>query len=339
MNKDYPIVEYNRILENYDADANDLAANVNGLDLFYTNHELLEFSVEKIQADAAQPSGSVFQAIVVSGVESTVFSVLCPSGTSRHELGRTPQNFTSYGGGAPGMQSVQGSLTAVNATADWRSLRAFSVATDRLRVNLLLLDSILFDFSKVDRFEVPPGWNVDRSSEVDLLPSTSPLSSSRDERKVAILESQQQRDAILLSRDFRVTLETLVDEEQFTSYDLTRIIGVTRAMLSQWRDRPLEKVRHTSQVRMGRLIFAWKYWLQITEGDILGRYVRHTPEGSTASLLDLLSSNNDPTDGEIVALIDRLARYASEDRKAGVQRRRDVGGLPMSSYGQDLVLD
>lgn len=201
-----------------------------------------------------------------------------------------------------------------------------------------LLDAVLVDVSKMDRFDVLPEVNVVGFTKPGLLPRTTSPSSQLDERAVAVLESLQQRDAILLAKDFRNALKTLVEEEQLSYYDLTRIIGVTRAMLSQWRERPLEKIRSASQGRMGRLLFAWKYWLHVTEGDMLGRYLRHVPEGSTVSLMDLLS-DKDPFDEEIINLVDRLARYAVEDRKAGTQRRRDLGGLPYDDHGPDFAFD
>ncbi|MEJ1167088.1 hypothetical protein V9K97_25610 [Variovorax sp. CCNWLW186] len=201
-----------------------------------------------------------------------------------------------------------------------------------------LLDAVLVDVSRVDRFDVLPEVNVVGIAKPDVLPRTTSSSNALDERAVAVLRSRQQRDAILLAKDFRNALETLVEEEQLSYYDLTRIIGVTRAMLSQWRERPLEKIRSASHERMGRLLFAWKYWLHVTEGDMLGRYLRHVPEGSTVSLMDLLS-DEDPSDEEITNLVDRLARYAVEDRKAGTQRRRDVGGLPYGTHRSDLAFD
>lgn len=202
----------------------------------------------------------------------------------------------------------------------------------------ILLQSVLVDVSKLKRFETLPSMNIAHLADLEFLPRTTSPGSVLDERAVAILESRQHRDAILQSKDFRAALETLVEEEQFSYYDLTHAIGVTRAMLGQWRDRPLEKIRQASHARMGRLLFAWKYWLHVTEGDMLGRYIRHVPEGKTVALLDLLSSK-DPTDDEIAALVDRLARYASEDRKAGACRRRDVGGLPHGSIRPDLAFD
>jgi len=197
-----------------------------------------------------------------------------------------------------------------------------------------LLHAILFDASRSYRFEATPEFNVVHLPELHLLSRTASPVQIADDREVAILESKQQRDAILLSRDFGNALEALVGEELFSTYDLTQAVGVTRAMLGHWRDRPLEKVRGTTQARMGRLLFAWKYWLHTADGDPLGRYIRHIPEGSSASLLDLLGS--DPTDHEIANLIDRLARYAERDRREGARRRRDVGGLPSGYHRQEL---
>lgn len=79
------------------------------------------------------------------------------------------------------------------------------------------------------------------------------------------------RHRILTALDFRAAIETLMDEEQFSSSDLTQLIGVTRAILSTWRDRPLEKIRTINQASLGRLLFAWKYWLHVTDGELLGR--------------------------------------------------------------------
>lgn len=199
-----------------------------------------------------------------------------------------------------------------------------------------LLESLIVDMSRIDRFESLTSFNTRHFTELPLLPGTAGPNNDLDNRSVSILESRQQRDAILLSKDFRATLRLLAEEEQFSSYDLTLCIGITRAMLAQWRERPLDRLRQANCTRVGRLIFAWKYWLHVTEGDALGRYIRHVPEGSAASLVDLLSDAH-PTDEEIASAVERLAGYAASDRKAGAQRRREVGGLPQSAHHRDLV--
>ncbi len=201
-----------------------------------------------------------------------------------------------------------------------------------------LLRSVLVNVSKSDRYEAPIERNAPKATVVDLLPRTTDVSTELDAREVAILESKQQRDAILLARDFREALHTLVEEEQLSNVDLTQLIGVTRAVLVTWRDRPLEKIRQVNNAAMGRLLFAWKYWLHVTEGELLGRYLRHVPEQSAISLLRLLA-DHEPTDDEIARHIDRLAVYAILDRKAAALRRRDLGGLPLSAYWQDLAFD
>lgn len=231
------------------------------------------------------------------------------------------------------------SITTPDAIKSWHGCYSVERGETFNRNNFFdLLDSVLVDVSRMDRFDVLPEANVVVLTKPDSLPGTASTANVVDERAVAVLESRQQRDAILLAKDFRNALEALVEEEQFSYYDLTRIIGVTRAMLSQWRERPLEKIRLVSHDRMGRLLFAWKYWLHVTEGDMLGRYLRHVPEGSTVSLMDILSDKN-PSEEEITNLVDRLARYAIEDRKAGTQRRRDIGGLPHGNQRLDLGFD
>ncbi len=201
-----------------------------------------------------------------------------------------------------------------------------------------LLHSVLVNVSKSDRYEAQIERNAPKATVVDLLPRTTDVSTELDVREVAILESKQQRDAILLARDFRSALHTLVEEEQLSNIDLTQLIGVTRAVLVTWRDRPLEKIRQVNNAAMGRLLFAWKYWLHVTEGELLGHYLRHVPEQSAISLLRLLADHK-PTDDEIARHIDRLAVYAILDRKAAALRRRDLGGLPLSAYRQDLAFD
>jgi len=201
-----------------------------------------------------------------------------------------------------------------------------------------MLRSVLVNVSRSDRYEAPLAHNAPAAGVVDLMPRTTDVTTELDVREVAILESRQQRDAILTALDFRTAIETLVDEEQFSSSDLTQLIGVTRAVLSTWRDRPLEKIRTVNQASLGRLLFAWKYWLHVTEGELLGRYLRHVPEQCATSLLRLLA-DHEPTDDEIARHIDRLAMYAAIDRKAAAVRRRDLGGLPSSVYQQDLFSD
>jgi hypothetical protein len=258
----------------------------------------------------------------------------------RHDAMKIVGNHFRFAGGGqayPCAQNTHGQLKTVNTLTSHHKVTT-PIAHHSFGVDIMSV--LLVDFSKVsDRFDAPPEANVYMLLDLDLLPSTTSPGTALDERAVSILESRQQRDAILLSRDFREALETLVNEEQFSYYDLTQAIGVTRAMLSQWRDRPLEKVRMASHDRMGRLLFSWKYWLHVTEGDMLGRYLRHVPEGSMASLLDLLSSETVPTEEEIATLVDRLARHAAHDRKSGARRRRDIGGLPQGNYRQDLILD
>lgn len=201
-----------------------------------------------------------------------------------------------------------------------------------------MLRAVLVNVSRLDRYEAPLEHNPPSETTIDLLPRTTDVTSELDEREVAILESKQQRDAILLARDFRAALQTLVDEEQFSSQELTQVIGVTRAMLVTWRDRPLEKIRQVNHAAMGRLLFAWKYWLHVTEGELLGRYLRHVPEQCATSLLRLLA-DYEPTEDEIARHIDRLAVYATGDRKAAALRRRDLGGLPVSASQQDIAFD
>ena len=201
-----------------------------------------------------------------------------------------------------------------------------------------MLRSILVNVARSDRYEAPLAHNAPATTFVDLMPRTTDVTTELDVREVAILESKQQRDAILTALDFRAAIETLMDEEQFSSHDLTQLIGVTRAVLSTWRDRPLEKIRTVNQASLGRLLFAWKYWLHVTEGELLGRYLRHVPEQCATSLLRLLA-DHEPTDDEIARNIDRLAVYAAIDRKAAAVRRRDLGGLPSSVYQPDLFSD
>ena len=201
-----------------------------------------------------------------------------------------------------------------------------------------MLRSVLVNVSKSDRYEARLEHNASAMPIVDLLPRTTDVTTGLDVREVAILESKQQRDAILVARDFRAALRMLIDEEQFSNHDLTQLIGVTRAVLVTWRDRPLEKIRQVNQAAIGRLLFAWKYWLHVTEGVLLGRYLRQVPEQSATSLLRLLA-DHEPTDDEIVRHIDRLAVYAAMDRKAATLRRRDLGGLPLSPYQQDSAFD
>ena len=201
-----------------------------------------------------------------------------------------------------------------------------------------MLRSILVNVSKPDRYDAPIQRNTLTAAAVDMLPQTTDISAELDVRGVAVLESKQQRDAILIALDFRAALRTLIDEEQFTNHDLTQLIGVTRAVLVTWRERPLEKIRHVNQAAMGRLLFAWKYWLHITEGELLGRYLRHVPAQSATSLLRLLSDHA-PSDEEIARHVDRLAVYATLDRKAAAVRRRDLGGLPSGTDQKSLTFD
>jgi hypothetical protein len=201
-----------------------------------------------------------------------------------------------------------------------------------------MLRSILVNVARSDRYEAPIAHNARATTVVDLMPRTTDVTTEFDVREVAILESRQQRDAILTALDFRAAIETLMDEEQFSSHDLTQLIGVTRAVLSTWRDRPLEKIRMVNHASLGRLLFGWKYWLHVTEGELLGRYLRHVPEQCATSLLRLLA-DHEPTDDEIARHIDRLAVYAAIDRKAAAVRRRDLGGLPSSVYQPDLFSD
>ena len=186
-----------------------------------------------------------------------------------------------------------------------------------------------------------PDVNVVHKREIDSLVRTAAVlktAAKIDDREVSIMEALQQRNAILLAKDFRAALQVLMEEERFSNYDLSAAIGVTRAVLTGWRARPQEKLWGTSQSRMGRLLFAWKYWLHVSEGEPLGKYLRDVPDACATSLLDLLSQKS-PTDEEIASHIDRLAVYAREDRRAAAERRRDIGGLPHSAYSKDVASD
>jgi hypothetical protein len=200
-----------------------------------------------------------------------------------------------------------------------------------------LFTSILVDLSKHDRFAKYSDINNHTVSDLKELTYTTSPSSSLDWKAIAILESRQQQIAIILSKDFKNALAMLVEEEKLSHYDLTKLIGITRAMLSQWKDRPLEKVRTKSEKSIGRLLFAWKYWLHVSKGDILGPFIRYIPEGSTVSLIDLLSNEN-VTEEEIALFLDRLANYAETNRNASLRHRREIGGLPDGAHRFDLVL-
>ena len=204
-----------------------------------------------------------------------------------------------------------------------------------------MLRAVLVNVFKTNVYDAPLEVNASHHGNFDLIPITTDTlqtSPKLDEREVAILESRQQRDAILLAKDFRAALHALTDEEQFSNYDLSVAIGVTRAVLVTWRARPLEKLWQANQTRMGRLLLAWKYWLHVTCGEPLGQYLRDVPESCATSLLDLLSTKS-PTDEEVAGFIDRLAAYAKEDRRAAAERRRDIGGLPHSAYSRDVAFD
>jgi len=322
------------------------------LDMTERAHELTY--LEKLSGHWAMPDKLAELNSVVTSASRLPDAAACwtetcplqapPTQVSEDLLGyewKTNAGQSKFAGGALTLTSstLGNSTSAADAIKAWhgRFLVHWCKSLDRHYFGELL-DPVLIDASRVDRFDVLPEVNVSGLVKPDLLPRTTSPSDALDERAVAVLESRQQRDAILLGKDFRNALETLVEEEQFSYYDLTRVIGVTRAMLSQWRERPLEKIRSASHDRMGRLLFAWKYWLHVTEGDMLGRYLRYVPEGSTVSLMDLLSDKN-PSDQEITNLVDRLARYAVEDRKAGTQRRREVGGLPYGPSESQLAFD
>lgn len=208
---------------------------------------------------------------------------------------------------------------------------------DQQKDNSNLLTSIFLDLSKHDRFAKYSDINNHTVSDLKELTYTTSPSSSLDWKAIAILESRQQQIAIILSKDFKNALAMLVEEEKLSHYDLTKLIGITRAMLSQWKDRPLEKVRTKSEKRIGRLLFAWKYWLHVSKGDILGPLIRYIPEGSTVSLIDLLSNEN-VTEEEITLFLDRLANYAETNRNASLRHRREIGGLPDGAHRFDLVL-
>jgi hypothetical protein len=194
-----------------------------------------------------------------------------------------------------------------------------------------LVLKVLFDVNVLDRFTSLPEVNTNWPVSAEMLPATSVPTPARDRRSIDMLEARQQRDAIVRSRDFRSALQTLVDEEQFSNYDLSKAIGISPGMLVTWRARPLDKLRQVNEAGIRRLLFAWKYWLHVTEGDTLGRYLRHTPQGTSKSLLDLLTQGETSED-ELASFIDQLARYASEDRLAAANRRRALGGLPDSAY-------
>jgi hypothetical protein len=194
-----------------------------------------------------------------------------------------------------------------------------------------LVFQVLFDVNGLYSFTALPEINVSWPIAAEMLPATSVPTPARDRRSIDMLESRQQRDAIVRSRDFRSALRTLVDEEQFSNYDLSRAIGISPGMLVTWRARPLDKLRQVNEAGISRLLFTWKYWLHVTQGDTLGRYLRHTPQGTSTSLLDLLT-RSETSEEQLAAFIEQLARYASQDRLAAAARRRAVGGLPDSIY-------
>lgn len=213
--------------------------------------------------------------------------------------------------------------------ARWQRLANFDAS-----LVLLLLDNV----TKPGFANTAPPSNTAQKPSLEVVPRTTAITSATDDRDVAVLESRQQRDAILLARDFRAVIETLINEEHFSSYDLQRLLGVSKANLSIWRGRPLGKLRQDNARAMGRLLFAWKFWLHETQGEVLGPYVRHVPEGCASSLMQLLAEM-EPSEQEIVTLISRLASYAAEDRRASAIRRRDLGGLPSGRLEQELSMD
>ncbi len=198
-----------------------------------------------------------------------------------------------------------------------------------------LVLKVLFDVNGMDRFAALPEVNTNWPAAAEMLPATSVPTPARDRRSIDMLESRQQREAIVRSRDFRSALQTLVDEEHFSNYDLSKAIGISPGMLVTWRARPLDKLRQVNEAGISRLLFVWKYWLHVTQGDTLGRYLRHTPQGTSRSLLDLLTQGQTSEDA-LASFIDQLARYASEDRLAAAARRRALGGLPVGAYKHNV---
>ena len=201
-----------------------------------------------------------------------------------------------------------------------------------------LVRVLLRNLTKPDYASARQPTNTSQKPDLEMRPFTTSATPVAYKRDVAILESKQQRDAILAGLDFRAALQTLTDEEQVSSYDQQRLIGMSKANLHTWRTRPLEKLRQVNLCAFGRLLFAWKFWLHVTEGDPFGRYLRHVPQDSSASLMDLLVGR-EPSDDEIVTLVTRLARYAANDRRASATRRRDLGGLPSDLGLPQLTLD
>ncbi len=144
---------------------------------------------------------------------------------------------------------------------------------------------------------------------------------------VARLEAQIQARAILASKDLSEAFSSLIEEDRFTLYDLSSLLGISRQALGTLRSRKVEKLRGETEHRLFNLLFSWKLWLRVASGDPLGPHLRTTLNG--CSLADLIREPNADT-AMVEAFINWLGPYSKAGEQARLHRRQNFAGLPVA---------
>lgn len=166
-------------------------------------------------------------------------------------------------------------------------------------------------------------------------PATGTVFGTTSELEIAAMEARQQRDAILLSRDLRSAIQSLMSDEGVSSYDLGVATGVSRANLSIWRSRPVDKLRSDNNVRLSKLLFVWKLWLRVSNGEMLGHWLRD-PLPSSTSLLDVLCDET-ASENDLEGFVIALAKHAKQVEAMRLARRRDLAGLTALGSGSATI--
>jgi hypothetical protein len=196
------------------------------------------------------------------------------------------------------------------------------------------IDILVTAFAKSRRLRGPAGLTQEVTAAKPA-PATGAAVADAAGTEVAAMEARQQRDAILLSRDLRAAVRALIDDEGVSVYDLGVALGVSRANLGIWRSRPVEKLRSDTTARLSRLLFAWKFWLRVSSGEQLGRWMRDAlPSG--LSLLDVLCDES-ASEEDLERFVLDLAAHAKQVEGRRLARRRDLAGLPTFGSGSVTV--
>jgi hypothetical protein len=151
----------------------------------------------------------------------------------------------------------------------------------------------------------------------------STIPANLQDENIAIWEAEHQANLIANSLHVEAALNSLIDVEGLTIYDLTRLLAVSRQTVSSWRRKPLERRREAKSRKFWNLIFAWKLWVRLQPNVKFGDILRI--EAESKSLLDVLRDENGTREAILGVLLGLRPLAELQNKRKDLWRQNSAG--------------